>query len=115
MSMKHLIVRGISTAHAAVVASVVGSMPVAIIWPKTQSYVAAGMAGLLATWALWRGDCPLTVWEEKLRAKFQMPSLSDGFIRHHFARLTGVRVSKRLHRQVQFAYLGVLVLVILVV
>ena len=112
MKMKHWLVRGIGATHAAFVAAAAGALPAAIIWPRTQFIAATGLVGLLAAWALWR-DCPLTIWEQRLRAKLQLPALDGGFIRHHVTRLTGLRIPERTHQNIQFAYLGILAAVIL--
>jgi hypothetical protein len=112
-TMRTWLFRALVAFHVAVVASMLIALPAAILWPRTQPYIVIGIVIAAASWVVWQGNCPLTLWERRLRELLQRPVLSDDFTTHHLHRLSGIRISRRAHTIFHYSYLVTIVAVII--
>ena len=108
-----LMVAALTIVHGMIVLGSTFSLPVVLIFPDTRLYYLAGIAVVLVSWALF-ANCPLTIAEQKLRARIHWPQLMKGdFITHHITSLLGVQVPIRTRAIVERVYLVAVLIVIL--
>jgi hypothetical protein len=111
--MTILLVAVLTIVHGMIVLGSTFSLPVILMFPDTRLYYLAGIAVVLVSWALF-SNCPLTVAEQKLRARIHWPQLiKEDFISHYLASLLRVQVPLRAKSIVERVYLVTVLVIIL--
>ena len=99
--------------HAVIIiASLIGLLLVSC-FPNYAGYQAILSGAVLAGWSLFRG-CPLTIWEQRLRAKHDQAGLYSGPCISHYARKhLGIRVSEWAIQAIMYCGVGMSILIYL--
>ncbi len=108
------VVMALTVVHGLIVIGSTLSLPVVLMFPATKPYYLAGIGIVLFTWFIF-SDCPLTMIDERIRARLSWQKLDGDFVMYHLARLTGLRISHRAKVRVERVYLALVLAVILLV
>ena len=105
----------IAFVHALWVFAALAALPLVVVDPDLKAAAMGFILLMTGMWLLWR-DCPLRVWELRLREKFDPQHRYDGaFISHYLHRFTGLRISTHRIRLMNWTYSALLVVVIILV
>ena len=78
--------RFIAVAHVAFIILVLASLPLALAAPDYRLVAITLIAGTFVVWFVFGGECPLTLYENRLRAQTGEKKLAPDFISYHLQR-----------------------------
>ncbi len=78
--------RLIAAAHVLFIVWILASLPLAMAVPGYRLFALALITGTFIVWFIFGGECPLTLYENKLRARAGEKKLTPDFISYHLQR-----------------------------
>jgi len=95
----------IAIVHIIYIALILASLPLVLLYPDFNTVALTLIGILIVAWAFSGFNCPLTTWENYLRARLNAKKRLPNFISYHLRQSLGIEVSTRVVWFSVYAYI----------